>query len=365
MGVCASIQYEGLSGNASSFLLDQNLIQNSQSCRSRGSRRKAFAKYIKDGTWQEKIRNRLPRNFLEAKKGSNVKFGFSLAQLTEIECQSTGSISNSVTSKSLLLSIDEQRIFFLTAITENFLGSKILELWQQNFILSRSNSTSGNLRMLNAVSHSISDRNMLVRKEVYRAQDLLSKVAMHFDEDDFSSFLADDSWIQDLIKIVDNLEIPITICDASMGPDHSFLPLLYANKAWEKMTGCSATENVEKSLVSLMCRESEKGQLSMIEEAVNSAIALKVGLTCQRSDGSNFLNLMSFSPVLESNSGKCKLVAVSHIDTMSQSMLKLKPSVSEAKLRLADEMMTWLPLIVKIPNVKSGEETVVSITHRR
>jgi len=91
----------------------------------------------------------------------------------------------------------------------------------------------------------------------------------------------------------------IVIADTSR-PDN---PVIYANPAFERMTGYSQEEILGHNCRILQCEETDQGRLDDIRAALRDGTETTVILRNERKDGSRFWNELSISPVCDASTG--------------------------------------------------------------
>lgn len=91
----------------------------------------------------------------------------------------------------------------------------------------------------------------------------------------------------------------IVIADTTR-PDN---PIIYANPAFERMTGYAQDEILGHNCRMLQCEETDQGRLDDIRAALREGSETTVILRNKRKDGSLFWNELSISPVLDATTG--------------------------------------------------------------
>ena len=90
--------------------------------------------------------------------------------------------------------------------------------------------------------------------------------------------------------------VPVGISIARYDPQSDF-PLVYANPAFEQITGYSVASVIGKNLRFLHGPDTDQSSLAEVRRAIHEGKPLKVVLRNYRRDGSGFLNELQLSPI--------------------------------------------------------------------
>ena len=101
---------------------------------------------------------------------------------------------------------------------------------------------------------------------------------------------------QILTQILDGSINGITLSD----PDQDDNPIVYANKAFEQITGYSKEETVGRNCRFLHDQEKDQEELQLIREAIKNAKPVEVTLKNFRKNGELFYNRLSITPLFDS-----------------------------------------------------------------
>ena len=101
---------------------------------------------------------------------------------------------------------------------------------------------------------------------------------------------------QILTQILDGSVNGITLSD----PDQDDNPIVYANKAFEKISGYSNEETVGRNCRFLQGQEKDQEELQLIREAIKNAKPIEVTLKNFRKNGELFYNRLSITPLFDS-----------------------------------------------------------------
>ena len=104
---------------------------------------------------------------------------------------------------------------------------------------------------------------------------------------------------QILSKILDSSVNGITLAD----PDLEDMPLVYANKAFENMTGYTMEEVVGKNCRFMQGEDREQKERYMMQEAFKNNQPIEITFRNYRKNGELFFNHLEMSPLFDS-SGK-------------------------------------------------------------
>jgi len=100
---------------------------------------------------------------------------------------------------------------------------------------------------------------------------------------------------QILTQILDGSVNGITLSD----PDQDDNPIVYANKAFEQITGYSNEETVGRNCRFLQEQERDQEELQKIRDAIKNAKPVEVTLKNFRKNGELFYNRLSITPLFD------------------------------------------------------------------
>lgn len=100
---------------------------------------------------------------------------------------------------------------------------------------------------------------------------------------------------QILTQILDGSVNGITLSD----PDQEDNPIVYANKAFELITGYSKDETLGRNCRFLHDQEKDQQELQQIRDAIKSAKPVEVTLKNFRKNGEFFYNRLSITPLFD------------------------------------------------------------------
>lgn len=102
---------------------------------------------------------------------------------------------------------------------------------------------------------------------------------------------------QILTKILDSCINGVTLAD----PDLEDMPLIYANKAFETVTGYSQEETIGKNCRFLQGTDHDQEDLSRVREALKNCRSIEVTLRNYRKNGELFYNHLALTPLFDFN----------------------------------------------------------------
>lgn len=102
---------------------------------------------------------------------------------------------------------------------------------------------------------------------------------------------------QVLTKILDSCVNGVTLAD----PDLEDMPLVYANKAFETVTGYTQEETIGKNCRYLHGTDRDQEGLHRLREAIKNCQPIEVTLRNYRKNGELFYNRLALTPLFDSN----------------------------------------------------------------
>ncbi|MDP1558507.1 MAG: PAS domain-containing protein [Nitrosomonas sp.] len=118
---------------------------------------------------------------------------------------------------------------------------------------------------------------------------------------------------QILSRILDSCVNGVTLAD----PDQEDLPLVYANKAFEAITGYTQEETIGKNCRFLQGTEREQEGINQLREAIKNRKPVEVTLRNYRKNGGLFYNHLVLSPLFDSKGNLLYFLGVQY-DTTEQ-----------------------------------------------
>ena len=99
-----------------------------------------------------------------------------------------------------------------------------------------------------------------------------------------------------LAEILDSCVNGVTLAD----PDQEDLPLVYANKAFETITGYTQEDTIGKNCRFLQGSEHDQEGVSQLREAIKNKKPVEVTLRNYRKNGELFYNHLNMTPLFDS-----------------------------------------------------------------
>jgi len=138
---------------------------------------------------------------------------------------------------------------------------------------------------------------------------------------------------QVLTQILDGSVNGITLSD----PDMEDNPIVYANKAFEKITGYTREETVGRNCRFLQGQERDQPELQKVREAIKNARPVEVTLKNFRKNGELFFNRLSITPLFDREGQLIYFLGVQYDVTeqiqAQQEIKKLTEALNKAKNR--------------------------------
>lgn len=132
---------------------------------------------------------------------------------------------------------------------------------------------------------------------------------------------------QVLSKILDSCVNGVTLAD----PDQEDLPLVYANKAFEAITGYTQAETIGRNCRFLQETEREQEGVYQLREAIKNNKPVEVTLKNYRKNGELFYNHLNMTPLFDSNGNLLYFLGV-QFDTTQQ--VRANEEIRELKEQL-------------------------------
>jgi PAS domain S-box-containing protein len=131
-----------------------------------------------------------------------------------------------------------------------------------------------------------------------------------------------------LAKILDSCLNGVTLAD----PDQEDLPLVYANKAFEDITGYSQEETIGKNCRFLQGTDRDQVEVAKLREAIKSKQPVEVTLRNYRKNGELFYNHLKMMPLFDSNGNLLYFLGVQYDATQQ---VKADEEIKHLKEQLA------------------------------
>ena len=137
---------------------------------------------------------------------------------------------------------------------------------------------------------------------------------------------------QILTQILDGSVNGITLSD----PDQDDNPIVYANKAFEQITGYSNEETVGRNCRFLQGQERDQEELQKIRDAIKNAKPVEVTLKNFRKNGELFYNRLSITPLFDSEGQLIYFLGVQYdVTEQIQAQQEIKKLTDTLSIHLA------------------------------
>jgi PAS domain S-box-containing protein len=140
---------------------------------------------------------------------------------------------------------------------------------------------------------------------------------------------------QILSKILDSSVNGITLAD----PDQEDMPIVYANKSFETMTGYSQEEIIGHNCRFLQGKDREQEGRFQLRKAIDSCQPIEVTLRNYKKNGEPFYNHLALTPLFDGNGNLMYYLGVQYDVTQQvraeEEIKRLSETLEEMTLRAA------------------------------
>jgi len=315
-------------GASSSVSQTNELIRDDMTCNlvvSNEGARKAFTAFFQRGDWPQKFVGELTddaRMLLQ----NEYKLPEGDAS-SDFKVRSTDEIDDFFPSETLLTPV------IVAALLPLFLQSKEYEEWV-------SSQTSGDIGVVEQAKRIGRLKSLFSEAPHSFNPNLLSHTVVadalkSVDTDSVKAQIESGAWLEALVAMVEDL--PLSVAISSADENNKGFPLIYVNKAFEKMTGYSRIEILNQNCRFLQSARTEQSQIERLSEALRLAKPVKVAITNVRKDGTEFGNLLAMKPVFDSEGVYSYVIGVQCDIT--------DPSVSHCTTLMVEDLLSILPNI--------------------
>jgi len=133
---------------------------------------------------------------------------------------------------------------------------------------------------------------------------------------------------QVLAKILDSCLNGVTLAD----PDLEDLPLVYANKAFEEITGYTQEETIGKNCRFLQGSDRDQAEVVKLKEAIKNKQSVEVTLKNYKKNGELFYNHLKMMPLFDSKGNLLYFLGVQHDATQQ---VKAEEEIERLKAQIA------------------------------
>ena len=291
--------------------------------------RSAFMDFYDRGDWLRHFRSNLPED-VNVNSHAEYKLPEGI-HLSDFESKLSGvPLTNNIDyfkSGTLLTPV------LVAALFPHFLKSKEYAMW----VL----SGSSKIRVAGRIKQEQFITGAEVSESSQSGPDIVSNSvvndALKSDEAErLKSEIETGSWLELLVSMIEDLPLCVSIASAS--EKNKGFPLIYVNKAFEKMSGYDRSEVVNKNCRFLQSASTEVGQIERLSEALRLAKPVKVALTNVRKDGTEFANFLAIKPVFNHEGVYTYVIGV-QCDISD-------PTVSHRTMRVVEDLLSILPNIL-------------------
>lgn len=165
---------------------------------------------------------------------------------------------------------------------------------------------------------------------------IFDKAISSVDVTEVDRMLETGSWLSSMLLAVENLPVCVSLSTARK--DRPGFPLIYVNKAFEKVTGYKREEIVGQNCRFLQAGKAEQESIDRLTVALRDSKPVRVAITNFRKDGMPFKNLLSMKPIFDEE-GEYRYVVGVQFDVTQE-------DATPQKLKLADEVIKMLPNVI-------------------
>lgn len=327
------------------LVVDDKVIDTCSCCTEYSSVRKVLVQYIRSGEWQQKVfEQSFGRNIALVQDPSIAShkefYDFKVSDKVYDELQlllSNFRESTPNNSYSLLASEEQTTLFkcniihsiIFSIISKAFHQSSYYTTWEEQYSRGELNS-----RIIDDITVSAQSDSFVLSEPAQKSLILLTSMIGECSNNDFLRTLKTDAWLENLVKIFDNLKFGVSVVDVTdveLGNR-----IVFVNKRLGSMLG---HDLIAQSFLELFngCTQNE---LCLIDKAIKSAKVLKIGLKCKKKNNNEFLKLLSLIPVFKY--GAYRFMVSLHFDATES-------GVSRDTLKHMSDFEALAPLIFKFP----------------
>jgi PAS domain S-box-containing protein len=161
---------------------------------------------------------------------------------------------------------------------------------------------------------------------------LVAQTLPFVDPEELPFLLHHGDWLEKLIKSVE--ELPFAVSVATARQTRRGFPLVYTNKAFERITLFDRREILGQSCKFLQSGDNiDKDKVAELADALKSAQPFKTSLKNYRKTGEEFWNLITMKPIFDSHGVYSYVIAIQY---------ELADySVSSHELKLIDDLIIY------------------------
>lgn len=139
---------------------------------------------------------------------------------------------------------------------------------------------------------------------IRRIQQTLKSALKSASDADLKIVMNGGQWVDGSMHAVDRMPLSVMV-SANISGDYEISPLVYVNKGFETLTLYNSAEVLGKTPEFLQNDNTEKDQVELMKQKRKELQSCKVVVNNVKKDGSDFVNLLSVSPVFDKVTKKC------------------------------------------------------------
>ncbi len=273
-----------------------------------------YQEFIRRGDWISKSNSHL--NTLPVSLSGLRSLAFhtegkssSLEDLEEKKTQGTteGKVSSQTPQSQANASHQKQAIIdhcFTGVETQPWLHTIVFPLFLQsedyrNYVASCLEDNEANEFLYQGEKQTLESLTIIFDQQTNRVKDTLASGLSIIDYSEWKRLSFHEYWLFQLVSFSEEFPFPISLATARF--DRRGFPLVYVNKAFERMTLYERKEVIGKNCKLLQSHESENEKILKMSEALRYARAVKVVVTNQRKIGESFTNVVAMKPIFDQN----------------------------------------------------------------
>lgn len=231
----------------------------------------------------------------------------------------TNEIDDDFLITSIFDIIDETTKFELRHAFISFIGSDDYKEWRkkegkcQEYIQKSTNSNSFVPTTSEALIPTTSTtttfrRNFYKRYNIAFDESFTNQAVQFLHHSYIDRVFGHGSWIGAFIAVAEALPICVTLSDAN--PQNPGFPLIYINKMFETITGYQRERIRGTNCRFLQGPKTEPESISIISNSLKAALPVRVTITNYRSNGKQFVNLLTMKPIFDLDGQYCFVCGV-------------------------------------------------------
>eukprot|EP01038_Epipyxis_sp_PR26KG_P008211 gene8211-11111_t len=172
--------------------------------------------------------------------------------------------------------------------------------------------------------------------QIKELKDYYINLLNSYREYELDDMITSGSWLKNVHQFIENSPYSVSIACADIA--NPGFPLLYVNKAFEKMTLFDRDMVIGKNLNFLQSNKTEPDQVKQICEALKNAKPVKIGITNIKRDGVEYYNFLSLKPVFNNEGVFSYVIGIQYDLTGKHASLQ--------DIKLIDELIFFIQMIL-------------------